>query len=490
LIAVVTPAAAAGWRPDAVTIGRTTSAEIENYVQQQASASHIPGVAVGIVQDGRPTLVKGFGDAGPDTSFDLASLSKSFTAVAIMQLVGQGKVSLDAPVRRYIPWFKIGDGGESDSMTVLQLLDQTSGISKEAGLTELNFTSTTTYGQAIRGFERYPLTARPGRLFQYSNANYTIAGYIVQEASGQSYESYVQQHIFAPLGMTHTYAMTNPVRGPGYTKGNVTWFGLKVPVTDQIAAPLAPAGGIVSSASDMLHYLMAQMNGGVYDGTRIVTAKAVQEMHAALAPMGPGVLPNTTSYGLGWGVGTINGTPLIGHEGQAHDFDTAMAVLPKKKTAVIVLMNEDPELVGAPDQLYEGIMQGLTTGTFPSVSRIFFIFYALFDAIVLATLILMVRSLWRTGSWLRKFGIRARRHGFWRVAVLAIGLDLGMAALIAVGVSYGIGSLYGDVPLTPTVMMFGGPDVAVWVFALILFFAVRAVVRTVGILATRAGSWA
>jgi CubicO group peptidase (beta-lactamase class C family) len=489
LMAVPHPAeAAVPAAGSATTIGKTTSTRIEDYVQQQASADHIPGTAVGILNGSQPVLLKGFGNATADTSFFLGSLSKSFTALAIMQLASQGKVNLDAPVRMYIPWFKVGEGSESDSVTVLQLLDQTSGISTKAGLTELAFAPSTTFVQAIKGFETFPLIARPGKVFQYSDANYTIAGYIVQQASGESYDSYVRQHIFAPLGMTHTYAMTGTAREPGLTRGYATWLGLKIPLTEQVAAPLVPAGYIISSASDMTHYLIAEMNGGVYNGTRIVPAKAMQEMHAPLAPVnGQSPVPDATSYGLGWGVGTIAGTPVIVHDGQLRDFDAAMAILPEQKIAVVVLMNQNPQVVVNDDQLYDGIMQGITTGTFPPVSQTFITFYAIFDTIVLTTLILMIGSFWRTGRWLRKFRVRAVRTGVWRAAARAVGLDLVIAALVAVAVVYGLGALTGHVPLTPTLMIFAAPDIAVWVYAIIIFFAVRAIVRAL-VIAVRRGN--
>lgn len=484
-------AAAAPAASPATTIARTTNTRIEDYVQQQASASHIPGTAVGIVNGSQPVLLRGFGNSTADTPFFLASLSKSFTALAIMQLVDQGKVNLDAPVRTYIPWFKIGDGSESSSITVLQVLDQTSGISTQAGLTQLNFTPATTYVQAIQDYETFPLTARPGTLFQYSNANYTIAGYIIQQASGQSYNNYVQQHIFGPLGMTHTYTMSDTAREPGLTRGNLTWFGLlSLPVTDSFAPPVVPAGGIISNASDMTHYLIAQMNDGVYNGTRIVSAKAMQEMHAPLSPPTvQGEVPDATSYGLGWGVGTISGQPVIAHDGQSRDSDAAMAILPEQKIAVVVLMNQQPQfLISYANQLFDGVMQGITTGTFPSIGQAFNIFYGVFDAIVLATLILMILSFWRTGRWVQKFRGRVRRIGFWWAAASAFGLDLAIAALLAVAVLYGLGSLTGFVPLTPARMSYGVPDVAAWIYAIILFFPVRSVVRAIVIASRGTGA--
>lgn len=455
-------------------------------MREQAGADHVPGTAIGIVNGSQPVAVSGFGDATAGTSFFLGSLSKSFTALAVMQLASQGKVNLGAPVRKYIPWFKVGDGSESDSVTVLQLLDQTSGISTKAGLTELSFAPATTFGQAVKGFGAFPLTARPGRQFQYSDANYTIAGYIVQQVSGQSYDSYVRQHIFARLGMTHTYAMTGVVREPGLTRGYANWLGLKIPLTDQVSAPLVPAGYIISSASDMTRYLIAEMNGGVYHGTRVASAQAIREMHAPLASTGgQSPVPGATSYGLGWGVGTVNGAPVIVHDGQLRDFDTAAAILPERKTAVVILMNQDPQLVVNDDQLYNGIMQGITTGRFPAVSHSFVIFYAVFDALVLATLALMIGSFWRTGRWQRKFRVRASRTGTWRAAVRAVGLDLVSAAALAAAVALGLGALTGYVPLTPTLMLFAAPDVAIWLYAIIIFFVVRAIVRAVCISAGR-----
>jgi CubicO group peptidase (beta-lactamase class C family) len=487
VMTVLVPAAAAASSasPGAV-VGATTSTRITDYVRQQVSASRIPGAAVAIVHGDRTVLLQGFGNAAPGTSFFLASMSKSFTALAIMQLAGQGRVSLSAPVRRYIPWFRVGDGSQSDSMTVRELLDQTSGISTRAGLTELSFRPATTFQQAISGFERFPLIARPGRKFEYSDANYTIAGYIVQQVAGQSYDSYVRQHIFVPLHMTHTYAVTGTPREPSLTRGYANWFGLKVPLTDQVAAPLVPAGYIISSAADMTHYLIAQMNGGVYDGTRIVSARVVREMHAALVPLGGQTfMPGTTSYGLGWGVGTADGTPVIEHDGQLRDFDDAMAILPRKNLAVVVLINEDPQVILNDEQIYDGILRGVITGEFPPVSHAYLFFYIIFDVIVVAALALMIHSLGRTGRWLGKFSRRVTRRGFWRAAICAVGADLATAGLITLAVMYGLGSVAGQVPLTLTELLFAAPDVTAFICVVVVFFLVRAVVRAAAIAARR-----
>jgi hypothetical protein len=181
-------------------------------------------------------------------------------------------------------------------------------------------------------------------------------------------------------------------------------------------------------------------------------------------------------------VGTVHGDQVIAHDGQLRDFDTAMAILPRDKVSVVVLMNEDPQIVLNDEQLYDGVMQGITTGSFPPVAHTFIIFYAVFDTIVLVSLILMIWSLCRTRTWLRK---RQRRTSAWRAAITVTGVDLGMAALISVGVVYGLGAVTGQVPLTPTLMIFAAPDVTVWIGAIVAFFVARAAIRTVAITVTR-----
>jgi hypothetical protein len=166
-----------------------------------------------------------------------------------------------------------------------------------------------------------------------------------------------------------------------------------------------------------------------------------------------------------------------------------MAILPEQKIAVVVLMNQQPQfLISFDDQLFDGVMQGITTGTFPSIGQAFNVFYGIFDAIVLATLILMIRSFWRTGRWVQKFRGRVTRIGFWWAAASTFGLDLAIAALIAVAVVYGVGSLTGFVPLTPARMNYGAPDVAAWIYAIILFFPVRSVVRAIVIASRGTGA--
>jgi CubicO group peptidase (beta-lactamase class C family) len=187
---------------------------IDAYVQEQIQEMRIPGAALGIVKGDKIVHLEGFGNADdsgreitPQTPFKIGSTSKSFTALAIMQLVEDGKVDLDAPVQRYIPWFRVADPAASKHITVRNLLNQTSGIPTAAGLTYMykDDGSKDALENEVHGARDVEVTHSPGKVHQYSNLNYTTLGLIVQMVSGQPYEQYVKEHILAPLDMNNTY---------------------------------------------------------------------------------------------------------------------------------------------------------------------------------------------------------------------------------------------------------------------------------------------
>ena len=195
--------------------------------------AHIPGLALGVVRGGEVVYLKGYGIAGPDgravtpqTPFILGSTSKSFTALAVMQLVEAGKIDLDAPVTSYLPWFRTADITASNQITVRNLLNQDSGLGVYAGRQGLadNDQSSTALEQGVRQLAGLQLSQPVGKAFEYSNVNYTILGLIVQAVSGKPYEEYVQSEIFAPLDMTHSAAAITDPTAKDIASGYRYWF--------------------------------------------------------------------------------------------------------------------------------------------------------------------------------------------------------------------------------------------------------------------------
>jgi len=188
-------------------------AAIDGFMETEMQAGRIPGVALAIVQGDRILYQRGYGSAGPDgravtpqTPFILGSVSKSFTAMAVMQLLEQGRLELNAPVQRYLPWFRVADVQASAQITIRDLLTHTSGLPSSAGKRFLDDgdTSRAALERHVRALATIALDRPVGQSFEYCNANYTVLGLVVQAVSGEPYEQYIQGHIFSPLAATNS----------------------------------------------------------------------------------------------------------------------------------------------------------------------------------------------------------------------------------------------------------------------------------------------
>jgi CubicO group peptidase (beta-lactamase class C family) len=236
----------------------TSYAAIDAYIEQQMRRLNIPGAALAIVDGERVAYLRGYGRARPgngpsggtaptsQTPFALGSITKSITALAVMQLVKAGKVELDAPVQRYLPWFRVADPESSARMTVRHLLNQTSGLPMRPGLIALADMddSPAAVERQARELATLRLTRPVGAAFEYSNLNYNLLGLIVEAANVEPYTDYVQNHIFAPLEMGHTYTSQSDARRAGLALGHRYWFGCPVPAPD---LPM-PRGSLPSQA--------------------------------------------------------------------------------------------------------------------------------------------------------------------------------------------------------------------------------------------------
>ena len=287
-------------------------AAIDRYVRSEMDAQRIPGLALGIVHGDRIVHVQGFGQADrsgrsvtPQTPFLIGSVTKSFTALAIMQLSEAGRMQLDAPVQRYLPWWRVADPDASTRVTVRHLLYQVSGLSKATG--NAYATSGDTHDSAledrVRALRDAELTQPVGTTWQYSNANYWTLGMIVQAVSGQSYETYIQQHIFDPLQMRSSYTSRTEAEQHGLPTGHRYWYGFPVASELPFDRGGLGSGGLSSSAQDMTRYLSLYLNEGRHGATALVSPAGAAELQRAGVPTGL----DGVSYAMGWDVGQIHG---------------------------------------------------------------------------------------------------------------------------------------------------------------------------------------
>jgi CubicO group peptidase (beta-lactamase class C family) len=428
-------ATAAGGAPTAAP----DFAAIDAFVEAEMDAQRIPGLALGIVEGDRIVHMRGFGHAdssgravSAQTPFVIGSLSKSVTALAIMQLVEAQKVDLDAPVQRYIPWFRVADEEASAQITVRHLLNQTSGLSTKTGRSFQGSgdTSDDALERAVRKLSTVDLTEPVGAAHQYSTINYAVLGLIVQTVSGESYERYVQEHIFRPLKMRHSFTSEPEAERQGLAAGHHYWFGRPTVAALPYNRGLLPAGYLISSAEDMTHYLIAQLNGGQYGGAAVLSPSGTADLQRPAVS----TAESDTSYGMGWFVGPVNGIPAVFHQGETFNYHANIVLIPGSDRGVVVLMNAENSLdlfirgrMGTVAEGVSSLLEGQQPPSPPSNTGIFVAYAALLGLIVL-----QVAGMIRSSAALRRRRLPTGRFGWKSRTGVALALNLVWAMLVLV----------------------------------------------------------
>jgi CubicO group peptidase (beta-lactamase class C family) len=413
--------------------GATSFEEIDTFIAEQMKRLKIPGAALAIVEGDQIVHLRGFGRAcpggeapTPQTPFSIGSTTKSFTALAVMQLVEAGKIELDAPVQRYLPWFNPAPPqafaqtpalpGKSTSVTVRHLLNQTGGLPLLPGwqlLADFDHRPDATQRQA-RSLSPLKLTHPAGAAFEYSNLNYNLLGLVIEAASGESYAAYLQNHIFDPLEMRHSYTSKAAAKRDGVAVGHQSWFGVPIAVPDlPMASGSLPSGQLISSAEDMGHYLIAHLNGGRCGDAQILSPEGIAELHRpAVDASSFGI---TQRYGMGWYIEEHDQTKIVWHSGIVPDFYAYMALLPEQKKGVALLFNVDHFTMqltltevssGVASRLAGNPPAPIRLGAIPWVQRGLLLIPALQIVEVAVTLGLIRR-------WRRDPGRRPKRRRIW-----------------------------------------------------------------------------
>ncbi|MFW5709586.1 MAG: serine hydrolase domain-containing protein [Chloroflexota bacterium] len=317
-----------------------TSTPIETYMEHQVNRHSLPGVAVAAIQDGNVIHLAGYGDLTSDTPVYIASLSKSFTALAVMQLVEAGQLDLDASVTTYLPGFTTADPAHTTQITLRNLLHHRSGLS-ETGYPVAERASGPSLAEQVAGLANAQPIAEVDAAFYYFNQNYDVLGHVVEVVSGESYETYVTMHILQPLGMTDTrFSMPEPP-----TQGHVLPFGFPVPYREALADVPAASGGMVSTASDLAAYLRFHVTGEM----AVLSPDLIRQMHTP---------PAGRTYAMGWYTLDLpDGTRVVTHGGDLTTFRADMVLMPEDNAAFAVLYNSNH--IAAGPLVFQPIVAGL-----------------------------------------------------------------------------------------------------------------------------------
>ena len=342
---VASPPTSLASDPDVLGAERLFSAWMEGQIAYRG----LPGIAVGVVHDQQLIWSTGFGYADvarrvlmtPQTKFRMASHSKMFAAIAIMQLREEGKLRLDDPIEKYLPWAHAKPAGPDDGpITIEQLLSHVSGLPREAD-DHWSTNDFPTEDEIRLLYADRQAAFPPSVRWKYSNLAFALAGLIVEQITGQRWADYVQQQMFTPLGMTESSVDKNV---PGLTVP----YGRRMPDGTRAIIPfidargMAAATGVTSNVTDMAKFVSAQFRRGPRGGAQIVSSGSWREMHRVRAVDETWV----SGTGLGFDIRRINDRSWVGHGGGYLGNTTQTFVQLDDKVGLIVLTNTNDSNVG------------------------------------------------------------------------------------------------------------------------------------------------
>ncbi|MNX18289.1 putative penicillin-binding protein PbpX [compost metagenome] len=403
------------------------TAKIDKFMESAMSRLHIPGASLGIVKGTKAVYLKGYGVAGPDqgpvtpqTSFVLGSTTKSITALAIMQLAEAGRIDLNAPVQQYLPWFRLADADASKSVRVKDLLHQTSGLTEYDGRVSLT-EGDKTIKEHLQDLSRVSPVRPAGAGYEYSNLNYNILSGIIEAVSGETYSEYVKDHIYMPLHMNSSYTSPQEANKTDLATGYQSLFGFMIPTQQLAHTGTVASGYLISSAEDLSHYMVAQMNQGRYEQSELLSAKGIKQMHEPAVSMGGGA-----SYAMGWSL--KNGVTF--HTGATEN--TYSILVMNGEYGIILLVNAMDYLVS-----YDSIAVGISDilqGQEPvhAAVPLFAKTYMVADLLLLITLALIIRSFYVMFKWRSRYKSSALWLIWNTICILLFNLLIPIAVLLYV----------------------------------------------------------
>ncbi len=322
-------------------------AALDAFVEERMAALGVPGVAIGVIL-GEEEHVAGFGvtsvghplPVDGDTLFQVGSITKTVTGTALMRLVERGEIDLDAPVRDYLPEFRVADESVSEEALIRHLVTHTGGWFGD------DFTDPGRGEDALAEYVAeladLPQVAPLGEHFSYNNAGFSAAGRIVEVVTGQPYEDAVRDLVLAPLGMDHSTFFAEEAITEATAVGHVAPEGEPVVARPwNIPRAANPAGGVIAPVNEMLRYARFHLGDGTANGETVLTPESMAFMQAPLGPGGSLGTEILDGVGVTWMLSSIDGVRLVAHGGSTNGQQANVVLAPERDFAIVVLTNAD-----------------------------------------------------------------------------------------------------------------------------------------------------
>ena len=338
--------------------------QLDTVLEDIMAKWEIPGLGVGIVNREEILHARGFGvqslktnaPVTPESFFCVASIAKCFVACAILQLVEQGKLHLDAPLIEYLPDFKL-DNDHYRQITLRQILSHTSGM---PDMDEAEYDELVAHPEVdeeaparyVRALSTRKMIALSGERFAYSNIAYNVLGYLIAKVTGMPFEDYMKDHILNPAGMPDSTFFF-----PEVPRGRLAVPHLRIPEMAVNPRADAPASFLYTTVVEMCHWALTSLNRGHYNGHRLLTPASYDCMWTPVAKRG--FPPFREEMGLGWALGHFEGVKTVGHAGGGFGWTCHLILLPEKNCGTILLSNEESFALERIEQAVVRTMIGL-----------------------------------------------------------------------------------------------------------------------------------
>lgn len=316
---------------------------LQRAIESERSQRQLPAVAIILVDDQKTVWEMGFGEARAkapvnlDTVYRVGSVSKLFTDIALMQLVEQKRVDLDAPVKRYLPEFHPVNPFNQSEITLRQLMTHRSGLVREPAVGHYFDPTSPTLSDTIASLNKSELIYPPGQRTKYSNAGITVVGAVIEKLTGAPFAQSLTQSVLQPIGCTSTtFTATASIAGKLANGQMWTYYGRKfdAPI---FALGTEPAGNLYSTTSDLGRFLSMLFAGGRGRNGQVLQTQTLDEMYRVqFDPPG-----TKRGYGLGFAVHEVQGRRCVGHNGAVYGFATVLQALPAEKLGVAVVTTKD-----------------------------------------------------------------------------------------------------------------------------------------------------
>jgi len=320
----------------------------DKFVKKSMEEWKVPSVAISIVKNGKVILSKGYGfrdikkklEVTPKTLFAIGSCTKAFTAVATGILVDEGKLDWDKPVREYLPFFKLHDPFTSERITPRDLLCHRCGLPRHDLMW---YNSSCSREELIRRL-RYLEPSQDFRYkWQYQNLMFVVAGYLIEKITGKTWEEFIRERIFKPLGMMNSnFSVEDSKKSPDFALPYLEKDGKVIEIPFRNIDNVGPAGSINSNVEEMAKWIMLNLNKGKYNGKQIISESAISQIHSPQMVISQPIKYDElfySTYGMGWVITAYRGHLMLQHGGGIDGFTALVSFMPKDKIGIVILTN-------------------------------------------------------------------------------------------------------------------------------------------------------